>query len=268
MQEGDKPKVNNLTPTTSSVNIAIIPARRYFDKETPEQRSARLARKSARERRTRLDNQLQCFHPDHLASVGIDVVHCSSGDVEMRVPWPVPPDETEEETQARYDYQEQVIKDLIGSETKEMTKYRHEKYRSMYSLVKRPVRPESEEARQRRLERAKEQTRIRRQNETPEQRVNRLEEQRRRTQRNRERKSLEEELRGRASNSSSVVRNTVGKRKAPTQPSAVREEVVVEEEIEYGNADDQVIMEEVVEECHDYEEVVGDEIIHIEYVDC
>lgn len=175
----------------------------------------------------------------------------------MRVPWPVPPDETEEETQARYDYQEQVLNGLIATETKEMTNYRQEKYRSMTAGTKRSVRVESEEARKRRLERAKEQTRLRRLKETPDQRVYRLEEQRRRTQRNRERRSMEDELKGRMGHRS-TVRNTAPSRKAPTMPIVVKEEVV--QEVDYPIADDEVIVEELIEECHDEEEVVMEEI--------
>lgn len=148
--------------------------RRYFDNETPEQKQMRLLKKAQREKRARLDSQLQSIHPDLLATKGIEVVRFPTGMVEMRVPWEVPEDETEAEQETRYRYQEQVIQELIAQETPDMTQLRQHQYRVMNQRPVKPRRQETEEQRVLRLERAKEQTRLRRLRETPDQRVQRL----------------------------------------------------------------------------------------------
>lgn len=149
--------------------------RRYFDNETPEQKQMRLFKKAQREKRARLDSQLQSIHPDLLATKGIEVVRFpTGGTVEMRVPWSVPEDETEEEQEARYQYQENVIQELLALETPDMTQLRQHQYRVMNQRPSKARRQETEEQRVLRLERAKEQTRLRRLRETPDQRVQRL----------------------------------------------------------------------------------------------
>lgn len=148
----------------------------------------RLAKKYERERRLRLDKQLQCLHPDLLASAGIEIISQDSGTVEMRVPWAVPVDETDQERAARYDRQEEVIKDLLQRETPEMHEYRQRVLQSFSKPQKQ--RKETPDERRRRLERSKLSTRIRRLNETAEQKELRLERQRVRTQKNRERRAM------------------------------------------------------------------------------
>lgn len=164
---------------------------RYFNRESAERREIRLRKKAERDRRNKLDMQLQQFHPDLLAKAGIDIVRHDSGTVELRVPWAVPSNETEEQQKARYDHQEKVIKRLKEMETPDQVFYRRTQTGRPTSARSLAPRTETEEARARRLERAKMWTRNRRNNETPEERVRRLQEQRLRTQRNRERKSNE-----------------------------------------------------------------------------
>lgn len=162
--------------------------RRYFSKEAPEQKQLRLMRKADRDKRNRLDLQLQFFHPDMLAEHGIEVLH-NDDTVEIRVPWEVPPDETEEEQRLRYEMQEQVINDMIALETPAMEDYRKRAARAVRKPTARP-RFETEEMRLARLSRQKELSRLRRQNETPQERIKRLDMQRIRTQRNRDQRNF------------------------------------------------------------------------------
>lgn len=143
-------------------------------------------KKSVREKRQRLDILLQSFHPDLLATVNIQIIKSESGGVEMRVPWALPPDETEEEVALRYYNQEVVINKLIASETPEMKQHRTLQVRA----VKGPRKSRTETAADRlqRMQRQREQTRLRRLNESAEQRLARLEAQRLRTQKMRDEK--------------------------------------------------------------------------------
>lgn len=208
----------------------------------------RLARKANRDRRNRLDMMLQAFHPDLLDQAGIEVLQLDSGLVEMRVPWAVPPDETEEQRERRYDYQESVIRELQKLETPAKREFRLEQSKA----IQKPQWPrrESEAQRQRRLERCRDTTRKRRMEETPEQRERRLEMQRVRTRRNRE---LKAEARDAAE---------FGRRRK-VKVEEIKQEVVAEEVImetlEY--------QEEVVEHVEEEVPVEYEEEVRIEYIE-
>lgn len=161
---------------------------RYFLKETPEQKILRLTRKAERDRRHKLDTQLQFLHKDVLARAGIEVCEVD-GVTEVRVPWEIPENETDEETTERYNKQENLILELISKETKEQSEYRKRLIQKNQPSKK--PRNETEQQRQLRLERAKMSTRLRRERETPDERVHRLQEQRLRTQRNREQRNFD-----------------------------------------------------------------------------